>query len=197
MQKNTRKQFIEYGILGALGLTLYLTGWHTEVIGFLQRGVLATGLMNPDTEKPKEVSVSEPAITADFNFNLIDSKGTRVTMQGFEGKTIFMNLWATWCPPCIAEMPGINTLYNATLNDDIAFIMLSQDEDFETAKKFISRKGFDFEIYQVQGRFPTQYQKGSIPTTFIINSKGEIVLTHEGMADYGSDDFKNYLMGVN
>lgn len=196
MRKRTGKQFIEYGIVGALVLTLYLTGWHTEVIGFVQRGILATGLMNPDTEKLKEDSVSEAAITADFNFNLIDSKGKKVAVKAFKGKTVFLNLWATWCPPCIAEMPGINKLYNATLNEDIAFILISQDEDFAKAKKFVARKGFDFEIYHVQDFLPVQYQKGSIPTTFVINRKGEIVLTHKGMADYGNADFKNYLMKV-
>lgn len=172
MQKRTRKQFIEYGIVGALVLTLFFTGWHTEVIGFLQQGILATGLMNPDTEQSMENSVSEAAITADFNFNLLDSKGNTVAVQSFKGKTVFLNLWATWCPPCIAEMPGINKLYNATLNEDIAFILISQDEDFEKAKKFMARKGFDFEIYHVQDFLPVQYQKGSIPTTFIINPKG-------------------------
>ncbi len=197
MQKNTRKQFIEYGILGALFLTLYLTGWHTEVIGFVQRGVLATGFMDPDTSRPMEESASEAAVTADFNFNLIDSNGKEISMQSFKGKTIFLNLWATWCPPCIAEMPGINELYNATSNENIAFVMLSQDEDFETSKKFMARKGFDFEIYHVRDFLPVQYQKGSIPTTFVINPKGEIVLTHKGMADYGSDDFKDYLTALN
>jgi thiol-disulfide isomerase/thioredoxin len=119
MQKKSRKQLIEYGLLGALALTLYLTGWHTEVIGYLQRGILATGLMDPNIEKPKEDSVSEAPVTADFNFNLIDSDGKQVAMQEFEGKTIFMNLWATWCPPCIAEMPGINKLFNELQSEDI------------------------------------------------------------------------------
>ncbi len=112
MKKKTKKSFLEYGIIIAIFGGLYFTGLHTEVLGFLQRGILATGIMNPDLEENSDLAVNETYPQADFSMNLINIKGEKVAMEELRGKVFFMNVWATWCPPCIAEMPGINKLYN-------------------------------------------------------------------------------------
>lgn len=196
MNRKMKKALIEYGVIGAVVLTLFLTGLHTEVFGFLQRGVLATGFMNPDVEEniPKENNISDPQ--ADFNMNLINSKGEAVSMEEFRGKVIFLNIWATWCPPCIAEMPGINNLYNEIKDEDVVFLMLSMDENFEKAKRFKEKKDFDFEVYQAVGGIPQMYHSQSIPTTYFINGKGELALTHTGMADYDTAEFKEFLRSL-
>ena len=111
MKKKTKKSLIEYGVIIAIFGGLYITGLHTEVLGFLQRGILATGIMNPDLEKEPLLADNSTYPQADFSMNLINSKGEKVAMEELRGKVIFMNIWATWCPPCIAEMPGINKLY--------------------------------------------------------------------------------------
>lgn len=196
MNRKMKKALIEYGVIGAVVLTLFLTGLHTEVFGFLQRGVLATGLMNPDVEEniPKENNTSDPQ--ADFNMNLVNSKGEAFSMEEFRGKVIFLNIWATWCAPCIAEMPGINNLYNEIKDEDVVFLMLSMDENFEKAKRFKEKKGFDFEVYQAVGGIPQMYHSQSIPTTYVINGKGELALTHTGMADYDTAEFKKFLRSL-
>ena len=187
-----KKNLLEYGIIFAIFGALYLTGLHTEVLGFLQRGILATGLMNPDLEKKEDLTFSDPS-NADFNLKLIDSKGKRVAMENFKGKVIFMNVWATWCPPCVAEMPGINKLYNEVDKEKVAFIMLSVDEDFQKAIDFRERKGFDFEVYQLNGHLPAQYQTPSIPSTFVIDANGKLVMTHLGLGNYDTNKFKEFL----
>ncbi len=194
MNTKLKKSLVEYSILGAVMLTLFLTGLHTEVFGFLQRGLLATGLMNPDVEL-REDTKGEPANTkADYKLNLLNSKGEHVSLEQFRGKVVFLNIWATWCPPCVAEMPGINKLFNELIDDkDIVFLMLSVDDDFSKAKRFKERKGFDFEVFEAVGRVPQMYHSQSIPTTYVINAKGELVLTHMGMADYHTPEFKAFL----
>ncbi len=194
MKKKLRKSLIEYGVFGALILTLFLTGLHTEVFAFIQRGMLMTGIMNPDVEataEPASEATENPK--ADFNMNLINAKGEKVTMEHFRGKVIFMNIWATWCPPCIAEMPGINSLYRDIKDEDVVFLMLSVDDDFEKAKLFKEKKGFDFEVYQLDGSMPQMYSTQSIPTTFVIDARGGLALTHRGMADYHTQEFKDFL----
>ncbi|MFA6360084.1 MAG: TlpA disulfide reductase family protein, partial [Dysgonamonadaceae bacterium] len=116
-KKNTKKTLIEYGIIAAVGIILYATGLHTEVIGFAQRGLLATGLITPNVEKIAQERSDETEMTtttvhtpADFNLTLMDKDGKTISLTDFKGKVIFMNMWATWCPPCIAEMPNINKL---------------------------------------------------------------------------------------
>jgi len=187
-----KRNIIEYGVLALVLLTLFFTGLYTEVFGFLQRGVLATGVMNPHVAE--DTSAEYPK--ADFNLNLINSKGEKVSMDQFKGKVIFLNVWATWCPPCIAEMPGINKLFNVVKDEDVVFLMISIDQDFEKAKRFNEKKGFDFEIYKLDGGIPEMYYTESIPTTFVISAKGELALRHEGMADYNTTEFKQFLQSL-
>ena len=104
--------------------------------------------MNPDLEKKEELALNSTNPEADFSMSLIDSKGEKVAMEELRGKVIFMNVWATWCPPCVAEMPGINELYNDIDKDKIAFIMLSLDQDFQKAIDYKKKKEYDFEIYK-------------------------------------------------
>ena len=201
MNKKTKKSLIEYSVIGAIILTLFATGLHTEVLGFMQRGLLATGIMNPDLEQKAELATAEVATNdsnpkADFSMNLINSKGEKVSMEEFRGKVIFMNIWATWCPPCIAEMPGINKLYNDVNKEDVVFIMLSVDQDFQKAIDFNKNKGYDFEVYRVDGQMPQIYSTQSIPTTYVIDAKEKIALTHLGMGDYDTNEFKEFLQDL-
>lgn len=202
--KNKKKTWLQYGIFAVVAITLYATGMHTEVIGFAQRGLLATGLMNPDVEEITQVRDSESKneytamadlTKADFNLKLLDADGNTKSLEELKGKVIFMNMWATWCPPCIAEMPSIDKLHEE-MGDEVAFVMLSLDQDFEKAKAFDKRKGYDLPIYALASNLPAMYQSSSIPTTFIIDAKGSLVLTHKGMADYSDPKFKKFLNGL-
>ncbi|MCY2688682.1 TlpA family protein disulfide reductase [Salinimicrobium sp. TH3] len=193
MNKKLKKNLIEYGIIGAVLIGLFVTGLHTEVFGFLQRGILATGIMDPKIEEKDDIASVTPAKGAVLDLNLVNSKGEKVNMEQYRGKVIFLNFWATWCPPCIAEMPGINKLYQDVKNDNVEFIMLSVDQNFEKAKKFKERKGYDFEIYRAAGPIPQMYSTRSIPTTYVIDADGNLALTHLGMGDFDTKDFKQFL----
>ncbi|HNP68843.1 TlpA family protein disulfide reductase [Aequorivita marisscotiae] len=195
MNKKLKKHIIEYGLFGIIILGIYFSGLHTEIIGFAQRGLLATGVMNPNVEQIEENSEANKltATKADFNLQLMNSKGERVSMEQYRGKVIFINFWATWCPPCVAEMPSINKMYNDIDKDKIEVLMVSFDQKFEKAIKYKDKNNFNFEVYAPAAAIPKMYDSPSIPTTFIINSKGELIFTHKGMADYNRQDFKDFL----
>ncbi len=195
MQKKARRNFIEFGIVVLLFLTLYLTGTHTVVIGFMQSGLLHTGLLNPHLEVEDDTA-NTTAVQADFGASLINGNGEIVSLEQWRGKVIFLNLWATWCPPCIAEMPGINRLYNRVKGDDIVFLMISLDQDFEKAKSFHQKKDFDFNIYTINGSLPTVYTTQSIPATFVIDTAGRLAYSHEGMAAYDTKTFRQFLLSL-
>ncbi|MBC8769559.1 TlpA family protein disulfide reductase [Arenibacter sp. BSSL-BM3] len=201
--KNIKRTWIQYGVIAVVAITLYATGLHTDVIGFAQRGLLATGLMNPDVEEIAELRQEEKENEgemakvsdfpkADFNLQLIDKDGNSKSLAELKGKVIFLNFWATWCPPCIAEMPSIDKLHEE-MGDEVEFVMLSLDQDFEKAKAFDKRKGYDLPIYAPASNLPPMFQSSAIPTTFIIDTDGNLVLTHEGMADYSDPEFKKFL----
>jgi len=196
MNKKVKKNLIEFGVIGAVVLTLIFTGLHTEVFGFVQRGILKTGIMDPNLEAQASLTDHSKNPKADFNMSLINSKGERVEMEELRGKVIFFNMWATWCPPCVAEMPGINNMYNDVKGDDVAFIMLSLDNDFQKAIDFNKSKGYDFEVYKLDGNLPSMYYSQAIPTTYVIEARGNLVLTHQGMGDYDSKKFKEYLINL-
>jgi thiol-disulfide isomerase/thioredoxin len=185
-----KRQLIEWGIIIAIGAFLYLTGLHVQVIGTLQGLVLKTGLIKP------KMSTEEPISKADYNFRVIDQDGTLFVGDDLKGKTVFINLWATWCPPCVAEMPDINRLYNEVASDDIVFLMISQDEDFEKAKTFIKKKGYDFTIHQFASAPPSSLYSKIIPTTFVLSPDGNIVVRKEGMAKYNSKSFREFLKSL-
>ena len=193
MKKKTKKNLREDGIRAAIFGHLYFTGLQTEVLGFLQRGILATGKMNPDLDKKSELTKNDVNPKADFAMSFINSKGEKIAMEELRGKVIFINICATWCPPCIAEMPGINKRYKDVYNDKVAFIMLSVDQVFQKAIDFNANKGYDFEVYEVTGGMPQMYNTRSIPTTYVIDSGGNLVMTHMGMGDYNTKDFKEFL----
>ena len=199
MEKQKKKNLFQYGIFAVVAITLYITGLHTEVIGFAQRGLLATGLMNPNVEEITQMrnntsdTTTLPDFTqADFNLKLIDGDGAIKSLADFKGKVIFMNFWATWCPPCVAEMPSIAKLHKE-MGDEVAFVMLSFDQDFEKAKDFNKRKGYGLPIYAPASNLPEMYQSSALPTTYIIDASGKLVLTHEGMADYSDPEFRQFL----
>lgn len=205
-RNKAKKEFLQYAVLAVIALGLYITGLHTEIIGFAQRGLLETGLMNPDVKVERVIaqadraeSVSDKDISknpkADFNLNLQDPEGNIIPLSDLKGKVIFMNFWATWCPPCMAEMPSIDNLHEE-VGDEVAFVMLSMDENFEKAISFNEKKEYNLPIYQLAGQLPVIYRSSAIPTTFVIDAEGNLALTHKGMADYDTEEFKNFLKSL-
>ncbi len=188
-KKSLKRELVEWGLLSGILLVLYLSGLHTEVLGRFQQVILWTGVIQADTEIPD----AEQEM-AGYDLELIIPDGTRRSLGDFRGKVIFLNYWATWCPPCIAEMPNIQALYEQYRDDNrIVFVMVSLDDEQEKARKFIRRKEFTFPIYYLGSQRPESLQSTTIPTTFVINQEGRIVVTRMGMANYNTERFKKFL----
>ncbi|MES2734047.1 MAG: TlpA disulfide reductase family protein [Bacteroidota bacterium] len=185
--KSLSRELAEWALWIGIPLMLYFTGLHTEALGGVQRVFLATGLLTP------KVLPEQKQIAAEYNLPLVSLDGKPANLSDFRGKVVFMNLWATWCPPCVAEMPGIQDLYEKIDTSKVAFVMISLDEKPEKARKFILRKKFTFPVYQLTGDIPDVYSTASIPTTFVLSPDGRIVVRKEGMAEYGDEKFVKFL----
>jgi thiol-disulfide isomerase/thioredoxin len=185
-----KRQLIEWGVIIVIGAFLYLTGLHVQVIGSIQGLVLKTGLIKP------KLSNEEPMARADYNFRVVDQDGTLLMGDELKGKTVFINLWATWCPPCVAEMPDINKLYKEVASEDIVFLMISLDDDFEKAKNFVQKKGYNFKIHKFASNPPSSLYSKIIPTSFVLSPDGNIVVRKEGMAKYNSKSFREFLKSL-
>lgn len=188
-----KRSFIEWGIIFAIGAVLYATGWHTEVLGNLQRAMLWTGLFNADTS---EIATTDGPIIddRDFRFSLETYEGENVSLSDFRGDVVFVNVWASWCPPCVAEMPTIETLYEKVSNEDnIRFILLSMDEERQKAVDFMEGRDFAIPYYFPASGLPNAFQSKYLPTTYIVSKKGQIIYKKEGIADYSSANFAQWM----
>lgn len=182
-----KKQLKDWGVVLTVIAILYFTGLHTEVTAFAQRIVLSTGIITPSQ---LQASTMEKA---DYNMRLRTLDGKILNFEDYKNKVIFINFWATWCAPCIAEMPNIQSLYDKVDSENIKFVMISLDQNSEKARKFIEKKGFTFPVYEPVGYLPDVYYASEIPTTFVISPEGLIVTKNVGMANYDKKEFLNYL----
>jgi thiol-disulfide isomerase/thioredoxin len=166
---------------------------YTNTLSGLQsaagRVVLATGIMNADPE-----SYDAGKEMFEYSFSVTTPNGAAVDFNTYRGKTVFLNLWATWCGPCRAEMPSIQKLYEQVASDSIQFVMLSIDrqEDIQKVKDYVASKGFTFPVF-IAGDLPSQLQVRIIPSTFVIAPDGTIAYRKTGMADYNTAKFKKFL----
>jgi thiol-disulfide isomerase/thioredoxin len=119
------------------------------------------------------------------NWTLTAMDGSMVNIQDYDGKVKFINLWATWCPPCIGEKPEIQKLYDKFMdNDDVAFFMIS-DEELDKIQQFKNRNNYTFPVFRSSGQVPLGFRSRSIPTSFIISKNNEIVVRKVGAANWG------------
>lgn len=153
---------------------------------------LMLGFFKPHVpvHKPGEKLISAPA------FIVKDINGKTIDLLQQKGKVVFVNFWATWCPPCLAELPSVNNLYLKVKNNpNIVFLSVDADNDLLKSTKFLQKKGYQFPVYGGDMRgLPQSFYPEVIPTTVIVDKKGFIVFSHINRADYNDDKFYNYLV---
>lgn len=191
-----KRSFIEWGVILATGAILYATGLHTEVLGTMQRALLWTGLFDADTS---EIATTDgPMLSnADYRFALKTAGGQTVSLEDYRGDVVFVNVWASWCPPCVAEMPTIETLYdNISGQDNISFLLLAMDEDQQKAVDFMEGKEFPMPYFFPASSLPNEFRSQYLPTTYVLSKEGKIVYKKEGIADYSSNNFARWMIGL-
>ena len=155
---------------------------------------LSVMYLNEVIEAPKlePPSAQDMKVTKiDFDSNVLqfsDLENNIFTIQDFNGKNLFINYWATWCNPCLAEMPYMAELYeNFKDEEDIIFLYLSR-EKLETIKNYIPKDESlqQLPIYKIitDDEF---FATSGIPTTFIINSDGEVIVKDLGSAFWNDE----------
>lgn len=156
---------------------------------YAQSALLMTGVRNANVTSIKKV---EPF---DYNFTLRTPTGSRVKVDQFKGKVIFLNVWATWCGPCRAEMPTIQSLYEKVDTTKVKFVILSVDRDSDEPKiaKYINQYKYTFPVYRPSGTLTSQLDVPGIPTTFIIDKKGNIVSKEVGATNFDTSKFRKFL----
>lgn len=163
------------------------------VLGGVQRGLLATGHWKAEVPAPpitKFPGALTGGATYPHNLPLVTLDGKAVNLSELKGKVVFVNLWASWCPPCRAEMPGIEALYKKMDPSKVAFVMLSLDDNAAKARRFVQGQGYTFPVYLRTGELPAPFDSNAIPSTVILGPDGQVAARHDGMAEYDTPEFK-------
>lgn len=135
------------------------------------------------------VSTAVPETPVMPALKLKSTDGSIINLSDLKGKKVFINLWATWCPPCKAEIPSIEKLYRKVDKTNTVFIMLSLDQNFETAKNFAKANKMQLPVFYPAENLPAMFNTDGIPATFIFNEKGELIKINNGMDDYNTEAY--------
>lgn len=130
------------------------------------------------------------------SFSFTDSKGNINNTSMLQGKVVFINFWASWCPPCRAEMPSLNNLYQALKDDErFVFLFVSEDDDQLKATDYLKKNDFSIPVYYRNQVSPEMFS-GTLPTTIVLDKQGNIVMKHTGLAGYDNDKFISQLKSL-
>ncbi len=120
----------------------------------------------------------------------LDAK--EVSFGSFQGRTVFLNIWATWCSPCVGEIPSIQKLHDAVNEQGIAVVLVTTEQP-EEVHRFVRKKGWHVPVYVARRGLPAIFETHAIPATFFINRRGEVVYQHTGRADWNTDACRSFL----
>ncbi|MDE5525950.1 TlpA family protein disulfide reductase [Elizabethkingia meningoseptica] len=156
---------------------------------FIQSSLMRVGFFKPNLKE-----ASTEATTTSYALTFRDEKGTSYNLEDLKGKVVFINFWATWCPPCIAEMPTIQSLYENFRNDEnVKFVMLEVDGNEKKAAELFNKKGLSLPISFPNGNIPPALFKGTLPTTVILDKNGKIVFHTEGITNYSDQKMVDFI----
>ena len=136
-----------------------------------------------DETKNTETEDSNAMVSEVYNMKVVSLlDGSEVSLADHKDKVIFLNFWATWCRPCVMEMPSIASLYKQMKGKNVEFLVIS-NESAEVLKAFEKKNNFGVPLYVMKDVIPTVYNGEYIPRTYIVKD-GKIVSEHTGGAKW-------------
>lgn len=152
------------------------------------RKIIATAVNKValNVKNPSIKSEDNQVILSDLDYGwiLADGQGTPYYLREFRGAVIFLNFWATWCPPCVAELPEIQKAYEKH-GDKVVFLLVA-NQDPEVVEAFMEKHGYDLPVFYPGTATPQVFESSSIPTTYVISRDGKIVTKKKGAANWDS-----------
>lgn len=192
-QNDTKKPSKLIPYLKKNGFSIFMAGllllvmFNSDAKAWVLRQMALTGFFNAGLDKEAKSIQS-----GDFHFE--DANGNKQNLSNLKEKVVFINFWASWCPPCKTEFPSIQALYeDFEQNNDIAFLFINQDKEFIIGENYLKENGFSFPNYKAISNIPDELFSGSLPTTVILDKKGKMRMKHKGFANYNTRKFKDQL----
>lgn len=112
-------------------------------------------------------------------------QGEIFDLAAFKGRPVFLNFWASWCVPCLAEMPSIKTLQNEMPNVEFALVTAESQQAFQT---YVNQADLDLSYYRLLSKVPVQLNHSVLPATFLIDENGLVVFRQYGAVNWDSPE---------
>ncbi|MFO0908468.1 MAG: TlpA disulfide reductase family protein [Isosphaeraceae bacterium] len=169
--------------------------WLSIVVGFVVLWGLYLAFFGPGRLGPgRNLEGSGLAQPADYGWKLRDLNGGEVSFSRFKGKPIFLNIWATWCGPCVRELPSIAQLAERKELEGVQVVCVATDDSAETVKSFVARQNWPSSMIVLHASdLPPVFFTEGIPATFIIDPSGRVVASEVGSADWNTPEVVSLL----
>ena len=131
------------------------------------------------------------------SFELAGDNGSGARLEDYRGKYVLLNFWATWCPPCIEELPSLNTLHREMAPDGLVVLGISVDENKAAYEQFL--EGYDVNFPTVRDpemAVASLYGTSIYPETYLIDRNGRVVRKYVGPKNWDSPEIVNYLRSL-
>ncbi len=176
--------------------------WFKRRWGDVVIGIFVLLMLIPQTRMPIMVFVQRtfafgPSTAGtdeqikNYNWQMKTLEGKNISFAKAEGEVVFLNFWATWCPPCIAEMPYMQNIYD-DYGDQVKFYFVT-DENPDRIHTFLAKNDYDLPIQINQINPPDPIEAKALPTTYVIGKNGDIHIKKKGSAKWDSKKVRNLL----
>ncbi len=162
------------------------------LIGVL--GLLSLYLIFFEGSRPAPKTESKPKGVSAQDFILPALTGNDVKLSDYKGKVVFLNIWATWCPPCRDEMPSMESLYRRLKGRNFELLAVSIDRDGEkVVRPFAAKYGLTFPVLlDPEGKTYRLYGLTGVPESFIIDKSGVVIHKVIGPQDWMTKEWLDY-----
>lgn len=133
---------------------------------------------------PSEIDESDRETLKDYEWYFKNEDNKTVNFAQSQEKPVLVNYWATWCAPCIAEMPDLQKLYT-DYKDEVDFYFITSEEP-KVVRSFLEKENLNLPVYYFLSSPPDMLKSSSLPTTFLIDAEGEIIMKKTGAANWYS-----------
>lgn len=128
----------------------------------------------------------------EYGWRIAEVDGTPVALSAYRGEVLFINVWATWCRPCVTELPSIDALHNRYASRGVRFLAVAADRP-GAVERFQRRHRIGLPLFLELDRVPRALGVAAVPTTLIVDRAGRVVLRHRGVADWDRAEVHAFL----